>query len=161
MIIEISTIVVHALALIPSIYLAGIGYLALKRGLPESRQHSLEQRRVDAFHEVMRYIWGLTESNHQRVCEIHVRNSEENVRCVRALNLARIAFCNTEAGGALETYLAGPTVDRLDFAIKEMAKVCSIDLPRRFDSKIVFSVRKDKCDCKMNDWKADESDDTR
>ena len=113
---------------------------AIRRGLPDRRQHSLEQRRLDAFHEVLRYSWGLTEQDHHRYCK-------ENMRAVRALNVARVAFLNTPASKYLEKYRRQKTARSAVNAIVMMADTCNVDMPKTYDVESVFGPSSKICEC--------------
>ena len=122
--------------------LFGVSIYAIRRGLPERRQHSIEQRRIDAFHEVLRHSWGLTQSDHHLYCK-------ENIRAVRALNVARVAFLNTPTSKYLEKYRCQKTARSAVNAIVMMAEACGVEMPKTYDAESVFGPSGGNCKCHL------------
>ena len=86
------------------------------------REHSIEQRQLEAFYEVCRHMWGLTGNNQ------HPLYAEANLRAVEALNAAFAVFKDTDAEDELKGYRRHPTAENAEFAITAMAEVCGIAL---------------------------------
>ena len=82
------------------------------------REHSIERRRLEAFYEVCRHMWGLTGNNQ------HPLYAAANLRAVEALNVAFAVFKDTDAEGELKGYRRHPTAENAEFAITAMAEVC-------------------------------------
>ena len=69
------------------------------------REHSIERRRLEAFYEVCRHMWGLTGNNQ------HPLYAAANLRAVEALNVAFAVFKDTDAEGELKGYRRHPTAE--------------------------------------------------
>jgi hypothetical protein len=97
-------------------------WLALILWRYNRRQHSLEQRQLEAFYEVGRYSWGMTGNIS------HPLYRDVNMRAVEALNAAYVVFVKTDAEEDLKEYRRRPTAVNAENAVMSMGEVCGIIL---------------------------------
>ena len=87
----------------------------------ENRRTRIQQWRMESLAEVFKHVFGLTTRGKK------VRDGNEHVAAIGALNKARIAFTGTNAQRSLEKYLATQEISSLVDAFEAMANEVGVN----------------------------------